>query len=59
MNCSSFGRARGIVWLGGFFAAAIAACIIPDRDIIVIVDSCGEEWVASTAGAKGPRFANA
>ena len=30
-----------------------AACIIPDKDIVVIIDDCGEEWVASTPGAIG------
>lgn len=32
--------------------AAVLACLIPDRDI-VIRNTCGDEWVASTAGAYG------
>jgi hypothetical protein len=30
-----------------------SACIIPDKDIVVIVDNCGEEWLASTPNASG------
>jgi hypothetical protein len=30
-----------------------AACIIPGKDIVVIVDNCGEEWLASTPNASG------
>lgn len=44
---------RYLACFGGFIAAAAVACIIPDKDIVVIVDDCGEEWVASTPGAEG------
>ncbi len=38
----------------GALALAVAgACIIPDKDIAIIVDECGKEWVASTSGAVG------
>lgn len=35
-------------------AAGVAACIIPDREIQVVVKNpCGEEWAAQTPGAYG------
>ena len=38
----------------GLAAATATACLIPDKDIVIIVtDPCGEEWAAQTVGAKG------
>lgn len=35
-------------------AAVIGACIIPDREIqVVVTNPCGEEWAAQTVGAYG------
>ena len=46
-------RAKILVCAGAVAVAAVVACIIPDKDIQVIIDDCGEEWAASTAGAQG------
>lgn len=38
-------------------AAVIGACIIPDREIqVVVTNPCGEEWAAQTVGAYGYRL---
>ena len=38
----------------GLMTTVASACLIPDRDIVVIfTDPCGEEWSAQTVGAKG------
>ena len=36
----------------GFSAALVLACIIPDKDIVVLRD-CGNEWLFQTPGAQG------
>ncbi|KIG16014.1 hypothetical protein DB30_05068 [Enhygromyxa salina] len=34
--------------------AAVSACLIPDKDIVIVVtEPCGEEWAAQTIGAEG------
>jgi hypothetical protein len=44
---------RILVCAGGLASVLAAACIIPDKGIVVIVDNCGEEWLASTPNASG------
>jgi hypothetical protein len=44
---------RILVCTGGFASVMAAACIIPDKGIVVLVDNCGEEWLASTPNASG------
>lgn len=42
-----------VACLGALALGVAAACIIPDKGIVIIVEDCGHEWTASTPGAQG------
>lgn len=46
-------RSQSLLCAGLFGLVIAAACIIPDKDIVIIINDCGKEWVASTPGAVG------